>query len=132
MTKNFREYLAEHEFWSDRPAAGDSIGLEIGPDELIETAVIESDGINIVLKADDTVMQMLESRGLLSEKIQRYGPVGSSRAMGYTVSEGVMSEIDMDLRHIAKTGREDALIDALSGAFGDKTADYLQNMMSEI
>jgi len=48
------------------------------------------------------------------------------------MEEGVMSEIDIDLRHIAKTGRTDALIDALRGEFGKNTAAYLQNMMSEI
>ena len=48
------------------------------------------------------------------------------------LDEGVMSEIDMDLRHIAKTQRVDALVDGLRGDFGANTAQYLQNMMSEI
>jgi hypothetical protein len=70
----------------------------------------------------------------LADKAADLAPVGTEQdpTTATTVDEGVMSGIDMDLRHIAKTGREDALIDALSGAFGDKTADYLQNMLSEI
>jgi len=201
------DYVTETEQWADTPREGDDLDIEIAPDELAEGRVIESDGEYIVLAVSESAVTALEQRGMLSERIGRYGAVGSSRAMGYTVAEqeldppssatdkdpidedymsrmlelagitkamaetapiqpnpnaartdplaakaadlapvgteqdpttattvdeGVMSGIDMDLRHIAKTGREDALIDALSGAFGDKTADYLQNMMREI
>jgi hypothetical protein len=274
-----RDYVTETEQWADTPREGDDLDIEIAPDELAEGVVIESDGEYIVLAVSESAVTALEQRGMLSERIGRYGAVGSSRGMGYTVAEqerstmvsgelrmgkpvgpiqyngrtvnpgdadyaeasqallrshqrmqqarqqqrrdafgtpgrsdskpvyvdnfeesvsragtnldedymsrmlelagmarpmaetapiqpnpnaartdplaakaadlapvgteqdpttattvdeGVMSGIDMDLRHIAKTGREDALIDALSGAFGDKTADYLQNMLAEI
>jgi hypothetical protein len=201
-----RDYVTETEQWADTPREGDDLDIEIAQDELAEGVVIESDGEYIVLAVSESAVTALEQRGMLSERIGRYGAVGSSRGMGFTVAEqesdpvsaaepdlidedymsrmlelagmtrpmaetapiqpnpnaartdplaakaadlapvgteqdpttattvdeGVMSGIDMDLRHIAKTGREDALIDALSGAFGDKTADYLQNMLSEI
>jgi hypothetical protein len=274
-----RDYVTETEQWANTPREGDDLDIEIAPDELAEGVVIESDGEYIVLAVSESAVTALEQRGMLSERIGRYGAVGSSPGMGFTVAEqerstmvsgelrmgkpvgpiqyngrtvnpgdagyaeasqallrshqrmqqarqqqrrdafgtpgrsdskpvyvdnfeesvsgsgtnlhedymsrmlelagmarpmaetapiqpnpnaartdplaakaadlapvgteqdpttattvdeGVMSDIDMDLRHIAKTGREDALIDALSGRFGDKTADYLQNMLSEI
>jgi hypothetical protein len=207
MMPSLRDYVIETEQWADTPRVGDDLDIEIAPDELAEGTVIESDGEYIVIEMADSAVSALEQRGMLNERISRYGAVGSSRAMGYTVAEqeldpppsatnkdpidedymsrmlelagmakpveetapiqpnpnaartdplaakaadlapvgtekdpttattvdeGVMSGIDMDLRHIAKTGREDALIDALAGDFGDKTAEYLQNMMSEI
>jgi hypothetical protein len=48
------------------------------------------------------------------------------------MSEGVMSSIDMDLRHIAKTQRMDALVDAMRGEFGTQTQQYLHDMMDDI
>lgn len=203
--KTLRDYVSESEQWADVPRVGDDFDIELAPDELVEAAVIESDGEYIVVEMAESAIDALDKRGMLAERIGRYGAVGSSRAMGYTVAEqesdgvddpselavdetdisrmlelagcknmqetapqqpegnaahndplaakaadlapvgteqdpttattvdeGVMSEIDMDLRHIAKTGREDALIDALGGGFGSKTAEYLQNMMLEI
>jgi hypothetical protein len=204
---SLRDYVTEAEQWAQAPREGDDLDIEIAPDELAEGRVIESDGEFVVLEISESAVAAMEQRGMLAERIGRYGAVGSSRAMGYTVAEeqpeaqssdtnndpidedfvsrmlelagvvkpveetapiqpnlnaartdplaakaadlapvgtekdpttattvdeGVMSGIDMDLRHIAKTGLEDALIDALGGKFGDKTADYLQNMMSEI
>ena len=203
--KPLRDYLIESQQWADSPQTGDDLDIEIAPDELAEGWVVESDGRSVVIEISESAMQALEQRGMLSERIGRYGAVGSSTAMGHTlaeqepeysidskdpidedylgrmlelagmkmpveetapiqpnpnaartdplaakaadlapvgteqdpstattIDEGVMSGIDMDLRHIAKTGREDALIDALGGQFGDKTAEYLQNMMQEI
>jgi hypothetical protein len=48
------------------------------------------------------------------------------------MEESVMSAIDMDLRHIAKTQRMDALVDAMRGEFGMETQQYLQHMMDEV
>ena len=48
------------------------------------------------------------------------------------VAEGVMSDVDMDLRHIAKTERMDALVDAMRGEFGIRTQQYLQDMMDQV
>lgn len=48
------------------------------------------------------------------------------------VAEGVMSEIDMDLRHIGRTESFDALQDAIDGQMGRATQQYLQDMMMDI
>ena len=48
------------------------------------------------------------------------------------MDESVMSSIDMDLRHIAKTARLDALVDAMRGEFGFQTQQYLQDMMDDV
>ena len=48
------------------------------------------------------------------------------------VAEGVMSEIDMDLRHIGKTQSFDALQDALTGQFGTATKQWLEDRMIDI
>ena len=49
-----------------------------------------------------------------------------------TVEEGVMSEIDIDLRHIGRTENPDALYDALAGQFGRATQEYLQDMLMRV
>ena len=129
---SLRDYVAETEQWADRPREGDEMDIEIAPDELVEGRVIQSDGEYIVLEISESASAALAQRGLLQERIGRYGAVGSSRGMGYTVAEGVMSEIDLDLRHIADSGDPGELIDALQGEMGPKTAEYLKNMMQEI
>jgi hypothetical protein len=48
------------------------------------------------------------------------------------MEESVMSAIDMDLRHIAKTQRMDALVDAMRGEFGIQTQQYLQDMLDDV
>ena len=88
MMKSFQDYLTETEQWADRPREGDDFDIEIAPDELAEGRVIESDGEHIVLEISQSAAAALEQRGLLSERIGRYGAVGSSRGMGYTVAEG--------------------------------------------
>lgn len=130
--QSLRHYFAETEQWADRPREGDELDIELAPDELVEGRVVESDGEYIVLEISESAASAMKQRGLLSERIGRYGAVGSSRAMGYTVAEGAMSEIDMDLRQIAQDQDPGQLIDALQGDMGVKTAEYLKNMMQEI
>jgi hypothetical protein len=241
--KNLRDYITETEQWIDSPVVGDDFGINIREECLLESHIIEVSDDSIVIAADDRMIHMLESYGLLDttvvqEEIRRYGAVGSNRAQGYTVSEadrarrdgrgdddaeeededgltmadrarrdgrgdddenggnhpqppmgdpwdyvqdseadfrrvlelagvgvqedepiaapqnanandpllgkaiddaavqpmeeGVMSSIDMDLRHIARTQRMDALVDAMRGEFGIETQQYLQNMMDDV
>jgi hypothetical protein len=130
--QSLRHYFAETEHWADSPREGDELDIELAPDELVEGRVLESDGEYIVLEISESAAAVMKQRGLLSERIGRYGAVGSSRAMGYTVAEGVMSEIDIDLRDIAASGDQGRLIDGLQGELGSKTAEYLQHMMQEI
>jgi hypothetical protein len=85
--KTFREYLAESEAWADCPRAGDEFDIELAPDEIVESQVLESDGKNIVLEANEKIINLLSQRGMLSERIARYGPVGSNQAQGYTAEE---------------------------------------------
>lgn len=59
---------------------------------------------------------------------------GSERAAARELGldEGVMSEIDMDLRHIGKTESFDALQDALAGRSGTATKQWLEDRMMDI
>jgi len=83
-----RDYVTETEQWADTPREGDDFDIEIAPDELAEGRVIESDGKRIVIEISESAVTALEQRGMLSERIGRYGAVGSSRGMGFTVAEG--------------------------------------------
>jgi len=99
MTRTFRDYLAESEQWADVPRSGDEIDLEIAPDEVVEGWVLESDGETIVIEADDHIMAVLQNRGMISERIARYGAVASNRGQGFTVSEDQDSADDQDAQH---------------------------------
>jgi hypothetical protein len=70
---------------------------------------------------------------LASEREQSRGD-GSERAAARELGldEGVMSEVDMDLRHIGKTQSFDALQDALAGQFGTPTKHWLEDRMMDI
>jgi hypothetical protein len=48
------------------------------------------------------------------------------------VEEGVMKDVDYDLRMLANEGDEDELIVALQGEYGSGVADALNDMMSEL
>lgn len=85
--KSFRDYLIESETWADCPREGDEFDIELAPDELIESRVLESDGETIVLEATAEIIAMMEQRGLVAERIARYGPVGSNQSQGFTVEE---------------------------------------------
>ena len=130
--KTLRDYIAETDAWVSNPAPGDEFDIELAPDSLVESWVVDVVEDGVILAADEPMMALLENQGLLSERIARYGAVGSSRGMGFTVAEGVMSEIDMDLRQIAQDQDPGKLIDALQGDMGAKTAEYLKNMMQDI
>lgn len=116
--KSLREYITESEQWIDSPAVGDDFAINIREDVLLETYVLEADDDRIVLASDDELVTVLEEYSMLDEL--------------ESMEEGVMSDIDMDLRHIAKTQRLDALVDALRGEFGPKTAQYLHDLMDEV
>jgi hypothetical protein len=234
--KSLRDYITESEQWIDSPVVGDDFGINIREECLLESHILEVSEDAIVIEADDRMLEMLKSYGMLgeeelAERIQRYGAVGSNRAQGFTVAEGdidpnrhpqtrdygtghpqppmndpwdyvsdrsdsknpqppmkdpwdyvqdsesdfrrvlelagvpnaanndplaakaadlapvgteqdprtattidegVMSSIDMDLRHIARTRRMDALVDAMRGEFGMETQQYLQHMMDDV
>ena len=70
---------------------------------------------------------------LASQGIRAHPDWNKDKKPGQGVAEAIdISDIDMDLRHIAKTQRMDALVDALRGEFGPKTAQYLHDLMDEV
>jgi hypothetical protein len=83
MMKTLRDYITEVE--TIQP--GDEFDIELAPDRLIESYVVEAADDYIVIEANDEIMAVLEQGGYLEERIGRYGAVGSSRAMGFTVGE---------------------------------------------
>ena len=83
MMKTLRDYITEVE--TIQP--GDEFDIELAPDRLIESYVVEAADDYIVIEANDEIMAVLEQGGHLEERIGRYGAVGSSRAMGFTMGE---------------------------------------------
>lgn len=83
MMKTLRDYITEVE--TIQP--GDEFDIELAPDRLIESYVVETADDYIVIEANDEIMAVLEQGGYLEERIGRYGAVGSSRAMGFTMGE---------------------------------------------
>ena len=89
------------------------------------TRSMTRDGYNRVLDAIGAHLEaeLEQSRGDDSER-------AAARELG--LGEGVMSEIDIDLRHIGKTQSFDALQDALAGQFGTATKQWLEDRMIDI
>jgi len=113
--KSLGEYITESQHWINNPVAGDDFAINIREDYLLETYVIEASAHYVLLEADDTAVNVLTEYGMLDE-----------------LGEGVMRDIDMDLRHIARTERIDALVDGLRGEFGPSTARYLHDLLDEV
>ena len=86
--KSLKDYLPEAEQWIDNPVKGDSFDIELAPDHLIESYVVETTDDGIVINGDSRMIELLESYGHTAETIRRYGPVGSNRGVGFTVAEG--------------------------------------------
>jgi len=135
---SLRDYVAETEQWADTPRTGDDFDIEIAPDELAEGVVIESDGKHIVLEMSESAVTALEQRGLLSERIGRYGAVGSSRGMGFTLGEQEKDKLDEMLPMLgAALGR--AAVGAGAGALekgaaslaGHAIGSEIQDMFDE-
>ena len=84
--KSLRDYIAETETWIDDPAQGDEFDIELAPDSLLETHVVDITEDGIILEADEPAMALLEQHGLLGEKIGTYGAVGYG-GMGQTFFE---------------------------------------------
>jgi hypothetical protein len=84
--KSLRDYIAETEDWIDDPAQGDEFDIELAPDSLLETHVVDITEDGIILEADEPAMALLEQHGLLGERIGTYGAVGYG-GMGQTFFE---------------------------------------------
>ena len=92
--KSLAQYIQE----ADSIQPGDEFDIELAPDELIEGRVLENLEHGVVLELSESAFDALTSRGLITERIGRYGAVGSSRGMGFTLGE----EDDTDARSSTK------------------------------
>ena len=84
--KTLHDYISESETWATTPVPGDDFAIELAPDHLIESYVVETLDDGIVIEADAHAMSLLEEYGCMTETIRRYGPVGSNRGVGFTVA----------------------------------------------
>ena len=90
--KTLRDYFTETAAWAETPVPGDDFAIELAPDHLIESYVIETTDDGIVIYGDERVVSLLEEYGCTNEEIRRYGAVGSSPGMGYSVAEDEVEE----------------------------------------
>lgn len=81
--KNLRDYITEVE----NLQPGDEFDIELAPDQLVESYVIESGDDYVVIDSDDVMIGLLESHGHILEDIKRYGPAGSNNSIGYSLGE---------------------------------------------
>ena len=99
--KTLHDYISESETWATTPQPGDDFAIELAPDHLIESYVVETLEDGVVIEADAHAMSLLEEYGCMTETIRRYGPVGSNRGVGFTVAEVAGTSPD---RLMARTG----------------------------
>ena len=99
--KTLHDYISESETWATTPQPGDDFDIELAPDHLIESYVVETLEDGVVIEADAHAMSLLEEYGCMTETIRRYGPVGSNRGVGFTVAEVAGTSPD---RLMARTG----------------------------
>lgn len=97
--KSFRDYLSELE--SPEPCVGDSVCIEIGFEDLIETYVAEILDDGVLVESDMKTLELLESCGCQFETIQRYGATGTGdvsgmgSAFGEDQSAGVLAQKEL-------------------------------------
>jgi hypothetical protein len=88
--KKLTDYIVE----SESPATGDTFAINIREECLIESHVVDVVEDGIVIEGDERLLALLEEYGFQLETIRRYGAVGSSPGMGYTMGEAF--EIDRE------------------------------------
>jgi hypothetical protein len=69
MNRTLRDYIAEAEIWVSQPVVGDDFAINIREECLIESHVVETDSDRVVLAADDRMIDILESYGLLETHV---------------------------------------------------------------
>jgi hypothetical protein len=92
--KKLTDYIVE----SESPVAGDTFAINIREECLIESHVVDVVEDGIVIEGDERLLALLEEYGFQLETIRRYGAVGSSPGMGYTMGEAEdeINETDHD------------------------------------
>jgi hypothetical protein len=88
--KKLTDYIVE----SESPVVGDTFAINIREECLIESHVVDVVEDGIVIEGDERLLDLLEEYGFQLETIRRYGAVGSSPGMGYTMGEAF--EIDRE------------------------------------
>jgi hypothetical protein len=81
--KKLTDYIAE----SESPIVGDQFAINIREECLIESHIVDVVEDGVVIEGDDRLFALLEEYGFTTETIRRYGAVGSSHGMGYTMGE---------------------------------------------
>lgn len=84
--KTFKNYLSEFE--TQDPCIGDSVGIEIGFEDLIETYISEILDDGVLIESDKQTLALLESCGCTFETIRRYGAAVGGDASGWGSSLG--------------------------------------------
>ena len=99
--KKLTDYIAE----SESPTVGDTFAINIREECLIESHIVDVVEDGVVIAGDDRLFELLEEYGYTTETIRRYGAVGSSPGMGYTMGE---DQEDADLKQAHNAGYRDA------------------------
>lgn len=103
--KSFREYLIETELAEEFPSVGDVFEMEIARDEtLIETVIVDVLEDGIVIKADDTMLQILRHVNYLSEDSNMPTATDSISPIHGNVNREISD--DDDLEEAKYRGRE--------------------------
>jgi hypothetical protein len=101
--KKLTDYIVE----SESPTVGDTFAINIREECLIESHVVEVVEDGIVIEGDERLLALLEEYGFQLETIRRYGAVGSSPGMGYTMGEAFEIERE-ELKPAHDKGYSDA------------------------
>jgi hypothetical protein len=65
--KSLREYITESEHWVDNPVAGDSVGINIREECLVESYIVETLEDGVILYSDQEMMSILEGYDLIED-----------------------------------------------------------------
>jgi hypothetical protein len=110
----FETYIEQVLAEQQEPQIGDEFDFELREQMIVECRIVAKYVNAIVVETNKETDALLESYGIVLEDIKRYGAVGSNRGMGYSLSEGVMSEIAIELGEIADREDFDALYDLMT------------------
>ena len=90
--KKLTDYMAE----SESPVVGDTFAINIREECLIESHIVDVVEDGVVIEGDDRLFELLEEYGYTTETIRRYGAVGSSPGMGYSLGEDDINDACSD------------------------------------
>jgi hypothetical protein len=85
--KGLKHYFAEETQRASGPVVGDRFAINIDEDCLLETHVVDMIEDGVVVAVDDQFMSIMESYGITTETVRRYGAVGTNSAQGYTLEQ---------------------------------------------